>query len=188
MSKLKPTYKVVVLSFVVILLAMSFGCRNAVEGESGFETEDGPKIIFRGGYGNIVIKYQPPPEPIFQVGNATRYLDFNELQKKFGIVEQPLILSYTVKTSVMSASIESNTLDPAFDNEILAVIKSWTYTRWGFGRLRIKIEMARSRVTVDMSGANLADRVPNMSMPRFGEAKDMVAAYGFGKVSQAGID
>lgn len=188
MQKLAITFKIALLSAFVLALTMSFGCKTGLEGESSFETDDGPKIIFRGGYGNIVIKYQPPPEPIFQVGNATRYLDFNELQKKYGIVEQPLIISYTVKTSVMSATVESNTLDPAFDNEVLAVIKSWTYTRWGFGRLRIKVEMARSRVTVDMSGANLADRVPNMSMPRFGEAKDMVAAYGFAKVSQAGVE
>lgn len=139
-------------------------------------------MIFRGGYGNIVIKYQPPPEPIFKVGNATAYLDFNQLQQKYGIVEQPLVISYNVKSSVMSASVEKNTLDPAFDNEVLAIIKSWTYTRWGFGRLKIKVEMARGRVTVDRSFANLADRVPNMSMPKFGDAKDLVAAYGFSKV------
>lgn len=185
---IKLASKIAILLFAVIAIAMSSGCKGGIEGESSFETEDGPKIIFRGGYGNIVIKYQPPPEPIFMIGNATRYLDFNELQQKYGVVEQPLIVSYTVKTSVMSTMVESNTLDPSFDNEVLAIIKSWTYTRWGFGRVRIKVEMARSRITVDMSGANLADRVPNMSMPRFGEPKDMVAAYGFGKISQAGID
>ncbi|GEM_PF-1437478 len=188
MQKLGITFKIALFSALLFALSMSFGCKSGLEGESSFDSEDGPKIIFRGGYGNIVIKYQPPPEPIFMIGNATRYLDFNELQQKYGVVEQPLIISYTVKTSVMSTTVESNTLDPAFDNEILAIIKSWTYTRWGFGRMRIKVEMARSRITVDMSGANLADRVPNMSMPRFGESKDMVAAYGFSKITQAGID
>lgn len=164
------------------LLLSSTGCKTGAEGESYFETADGPKIIFRGGYGNIVIKYQPPPEPIFKVGNATQYIDFNKLQQKFGVVEQPLIISYNVKSSVIGATIESNTLDPSFDNEVMAIIKSWTYTRWGFGRVKVKVEMSRSRITVDLTGANLADRVPNRSMPRFGEAKEMVAAYGFNKV------
>ncbi len=175
---------VVILSSLILLpfLFSSSGCKTGAEGESFFETSDGPKIIFRGGYGNIVIKYQPPPEPIFKVGNATQYIDFNKLQQKYGVVEQPLIVSYNVKSSVIGASIESNTLDPSFDNEIIAIIKSWTYTRWGFGRVKVKVEMARSRITVDLTGANLADRVPNQSMPRFGEAKDMVAAYGFNKV------
>ncbi|RKZ31597.1 hypothetical protein DRQ36_01500 [bacterium] len=172
----------VLMALIAAIALFSPGCEAGTEGESTFECPDGPKIIFRGGYGNIVIKYQPPPEPIFKVGNATQYLDFNNLQLKYGIIEQPLIISYNVKSSVIGASVESNTLDPAFDNEVLAIIKSWTYTRWGFGRLWVKVEMARSRITVDMSGANLADRVPNQSMPRFGEPKEMVAAYGFNKV------
>jgi len=169
-------------SVVLLTLIVISGCRTGIEGESFFETPDGPKIIFRGGYGNIVIKYQPPPEPIFKVGNATQYVDFNKLQQKFGIVEQPLIISFNVKSSVIGATVESNTLDPNFDSEIIAIVKSWTYTRWGFGRMKVKVEMARSRITVDLGGANLADRVPNQSMPRFGEAKEMVAAYGFNKI------
>jgi hypothetical protein len=188
MRKRKLAMNLIILSVTILAIFLMSGCAKRAEGESHFESPDGPKIIFRGGYGNIVIKYQPPPEPIFHIGNATRYVDFNELQQKFGVVEQPLVIAYMVKTSVMSATVESNTLNPAFDNELLAIIKTWTYTRWGFGRMKIKVEMAKSRITVDMSNANLADRVPNMSMPRFGEAKDMVAAYGFGKVTQGGID
>ena len=42
--------------------------------------------------------------------------------------------------------------------------------------------MAKSRITVDLTDASLAEPVPNQSMPRFGEAKDMVASYGFSKV------
>jgi len=173
---------ILVFSLIILPLVFSAGCKKGAEGESFFETPDGPKIIFRGGYGNIVIKYQPPPEPIFKVGNATQYIDFSKLQQKYGVVEQPLVISYNVKSSVIGATIESNTLDPNFDNEVIAIMKSWTYTRWGFGRMKVKVEMARSRVTVDLSGANLADRVANQSMPRFGEAKELVAAYGFNKV------
>jgi len=188
MKNIKLTTLAIIITLLSGFLLSISGCKTGVEGESYFEPPDGPKIIFRGGYGNIVIKYQPPPEPIFKVGNATRYIDFNQLQQKFGIIEQPLVITYHVKSSVMGASIEKNTLDPAFDNEIIAIIKSWTYTRWGFGRMKVKVEMARSRITVDMSGANLADRVPNMSIPKFGEAKDLVAAYGFSKVAQGDID
>ncbi|MCD6501594.1 hypothetical protein J7L01_03250 [bacterium] len=188
MGKNRLTVKLIAAMGVFFAIMLFPGCHAGVEGESHFEPPDGPKIIFRGGYGNIVIKYQPPPEPIFHIGNATRYIDFTELQQKYGVVEQPLIISYNVKTSVMSTTVDQNTLDPAFDNEIIAIIKSWTYTRWGFGRMKIKIEMARNRITVDMSGAKLADRVPNMSMPRFGEAKTMVAAYGFSNITQGHID
>lgn len=167
---------------ILPLIISSTGCKTGAEGESFIETAEGPKIIFRGGYGNIVIKYQPPPEPIFKVGNATQYIDFNQLQQKYGVVEQPLVVSFNVKSSVIGVTIESNTLDPAFDNEVIAIIKSWTYTRWGFGRVKVKVEMARSRISVDLTGASLADRVPNQSMPRFGEARDMVAAYGFNRI------
>jgi len=168
-----------ILIIAIALIVASSACQRRVEGESYFQTEDGPKIIFRGGYGNIVIRYQPPPEPIFKVGNATRYLDFNELYEKYGVIDQPLVISYQVRTSVMSTTIDRNTLSPTFDQEVDAIIRSWTYTRWGGGRLRVRVEMARSRITVDLRNTSLADRVPNMKMPDYGEAKDMVAAHGF---------
>jgi len=180
----KRIISIVLLTAIVMIIS---GCSSGTQGESYFDVPDGPKIIFRGGYGNIVIKYQPPPEPIFKVGNATMYLDFERLRSKYGIVEQPLIVTYNVKTSVRGASFETNTLNPAFDNEIMAIVKSWTYTKWGFGQLKVKVEMARSRITVDMSNCSLADPVANRGMPKFGDPKDMVAAYGFSKVIRGSI-
>ena len=180
------TLLILAAGFIIGLLLVS-SCDTGATGESFVDIPDGPKQIFRGGYGNIVIKYQPPPEPIFKVDNATRYLDFNQLQQKFGIVEQPLVVAYNVKSSVISASIESNTLEPGFDSEVLAVIKSWIYSRWGFGRMKIKVEMSRSRITVDRRGISLADAVPGQSIPTFGELKEMVASYGFNKVIEGNL-
>jgi len=177
---------ILVAGFIIGLILIS-SCDTGTSGESFVDIPDGPKQIFRGGYGNIVIKYQPPPEPIFKVDNATRYLDFNQLQQKYGIIEQPLVVAYNVKSSVVSVSIESNTLEPAFDSEVIAVIKSWIYSRWGFGRMKIKVEMARSRITVDRRGIDLAEPVPGQSVPTFGESKEMVASYGFNKVIEGNL-
>lgn len=172
----------VLLAILIVSVLLISGCGMGSAGESYFDPPDGPKMIFRGGYGNIVIKYQPPPEPIFKIGFASAYLDYDMLYQKYGVVEQPLVITYVVKTSVSGADVRVNTLNPAFDAEVLSIIKSWTYTKWGFGRLKIKIEMAKSRITIDYTDALLAEGVPNQSLPRFGEPKDMVAAYGFGKI------
>ena len=116
------------LALVILPLVLS-GCASGPTGESYFDIPDGPKIIFRGGYGEIVIKYQPPPEPIFKVGNATMFIDFEALRQKYGIVEQPLAISYNVKTSIRFAPAflktfaHSLTVDPVVKTSSKGFIK-----------------------------------------------------------------
>jgi len=165
-----------VLLFVLLLLG---GCGGRASGESYFNLPEGPKLLFRGGYGKITIKYTPPPDPIFRIANATQYIEFSTIKDNYGIPDKPIIVDYSVETSVMNPDIAQKTGNPGFDNYVMKSIQSWVYTRYGIGRVRLMVDVAKKKITVDKSGIVLIEAEKGRPAPKFGNPRDMVRAIGF---------
>jgi hypothetical protein len=177
MKRVRLHLLLIAASLIAALLLSS--CSSGTAGVSGWSTKDDPKNVFRSGYGSITIKYQPPPEPIFKIGNATSYLDFDQLFKKYSVIEEPLVITYMVKTSVTAADITFPSSSPAFNNEIKGIVKSWTYTKWGQGKIKLKIEVGARKITVDMTGLSTTEAQSTTSMPKIGSAKEVIASVGW---------
>lgn len=173
------------INILLILLSLSVlicGCETTT-GESYINLPEGPKILFRGGFGKITIRYTPPPDPIFQIANATEYIEFEYIKKNFGVPDKPFLVEYTVESSVSSFSPIEKTSDPNFNDYIGRVVRSWIYTRYGVGPMRIKIDVPKKRITVDDSQIRLAEQEPGRPAPRKGNVRDMVRQTGFTVVS-----
>ena len=162
---------------VAFALALS-GC-GGESGESYINLPEGPKILFRGGIGKITIRYVPPPDPIFRISNAMEYIEFKYIKDNFGIPDKPLIVEYTVETAVISPIIIQRTSIPQFNDYVLRVLQTWTYTRYGKGPIRISIDVANKRIGVDISQIRLAEQEPGRPAPKLGNVREIVRQTGF---------
>lgn len=165
-------------TIMFFILMLNNGCERA-SGDSYINLPEGPKILFRGGFGKITIRYTPPPDPIFQIANATEYIEFEYVKQNFGVPDKPFLVEYTVESSVSSLSPIEKTSDPNFNDYICRAIRSWIYTRYGIGPMRIKVDVPKRRITVDDSQIRLAEQEPGRPVPRKGNVRDMVRQTGF---------
>ncbi len=161
----------------IALAALVVGC--ARQEESYINLPEGPKILFRGGMGKITIRYTPPPDPIFRISNATEYIEFQYIKDNFGIPDKPIIVEYTVETSVISPIIVQRTNNPQFNDYIVRALQGWIYTRYGRGVMRISVDVAKKRIVVDPSGIKLAQQEPGRPAPRLGNVRELVRQTGF---------
>jgi len=173
--------KIIITSLLALFFILSFtGCKVLTQGgDSYFNLPEGPKIIFRGGYGKITIKYTPPPDPIFKIANATQYIEFDQIKESYGIPDKPMIVEYLVETSVMGISPVQKTANPLFNDYIVKCISSWVYTRFGKGAVRIQIDVAKKKITVDTQGVQLLEAEKGRPTPVIGNARDLVRSSGF---------
>jgi hypothetical protein len=166
----------ILVSFLIILGFT--GCKGQ-SGESYFNLPEGPKIIFRGGFGKITIKYTPPPDPIFKVANATSYIEFDVIKDQFGIPDKPIVVEYLVETSVMSIYPSTATANPRFNDYITKCVQSWVYTRFGKGQMRVMVDVAKKKIVVDTDGIMLLEAEKGRPKPVRGSPRDLVRATGF---------
>ncbi len=171
--------KFITIGLIIILLSIvMLGCASK-GGESYINLPEGPKIIFRGGLGKITLRYTPPPDPIFRIANATDYVEFDIVKESYGIPDKPLIVEYIVDSAVISPSILQRTGSPRFNDYIIRVLQSWIYTRYGYGPIRIKVDVAKKRIEVDLSQIRLIEAEPGKPDPKLGSVRDIVRQTGF---------
>ncbi|MBN2542409.1 hypothetical protein JXI42_06040 [bacterium] len=171
--------KYIAIIFLHILLAgVVISCFEE-SGDSYVNLPEGPKTIFRGGYGKVVIRYFPPPPPIFKVAQASYLIDFDEIKKNYGIPDKPLIVQFLVQTSVMSPIVSQKTANAPFNSYIISVVQSWIYTRYGTGSLKMKIDVAKKKIWVDPTGIKLIEAEPGKPRPSKAPGRQMIAANGF---------
>ncbi len=172
-------YKKQILALLLLLVVISIiGC-GGKSGESYINLPEGPKILFRGGIGKITIRYVPPPDPIFRISNAMEYIEFPFIKENYGIPDKPLIIDYTVENAVISPVIIQRTGNPQFNEYVLRVLQSWTYTRFGKGPMRISVDVAKKRISVDASNIKLAEQEPGRPAPKMGNVRELVKQTGF---------
>ncbi len=172
------TKSIKIALLLALLSLLVLGCGGG-GGESYINLPEGPKIIFRGGLGKITIRYTPPPPPIFRIANATDYIEFNYIKENYGIPDKPIIVEYTVEVSVISPTIIQRTSLPQFNDYIVRVIQGWTYTRFGKGAMRIKVDVAKKRIEVDPGRIVLVEAEAGKEVPRLGNVREMVRQVGF---------
>jgi len=171
--------KILVVALLLLTAFISFiGCGGEY-GESYITIPEGPKILFRGGIGKITIRYVPPPDPIFRISNATEYLEFKIIKDKYGIPDKPLIIEYTVETSVIAPIITQRTGNPQFNDYVQRCLQSWIYTRFGRGVVRISVDVAKKRIVVDVSNIRLSEQEPGRPEPKMGNVRELVKQMGF---------
>ncbi|MCD6594427.1 hypothetical protein DRQ29_05065 [bacterium] len=172
-------YKKLIFAFLLLAGIISIiGCGDK-SGESYINLPEGPKILFRGGIGKITIRYVPPPDPIFRISNAMEYVEFPYIKDNYGIPDKPLIIDYTVENSVIAPVVIQRTSIPQFNDYILRILQSWTYTRFGKGPMRISVDVAKKRISVDVSNIRLAEQEPGRPMPKMGNMRELVKQMGF---------
>ena len=174
---MKYRFLVIILLFITGLVLIS--CDSVEEGESYLNLPTGPKVMFRGGFGKITIRYFPPPPPVFKVAQATQYLEFKEIKNRYGIPDKPLIVEYLVQTSVMSAIVTQRTANSQFNDYAIKTIQSWMYTRFGKGALRVKIDVAKRKIWVDASDIGLIEPEPGKPQPSVASGRQLVKCTGF---------
>ncbi|MBN1756248.1 hypothetical protein JW877_08565 [bacterium] len=173
-------HRIIQLVFLGLILVSFFSLSCTDEsGESYINMPEGPKTVFRGGYGKVVIRYFPPPPPIFKVAQASQYLDFDVIRKDYGIPDKPIVIQYLIQTSVMSPIISQKTANAPFNNYVVSVVQSWIYTRYGTGSLKIKIDVAKKKMWVDADGIKLIDPEPGKPRPTVAPGRQLVASTGF---------
>ena len=179
---MKRAFETSVIAGFLLALLLFVGCGGS-SGESYINLPEGPKILFRGGIGKITIRYTPPPDPIFRISNATEYIEFQTIKEKYGIPDKPLIVEYTVETSVISPIIIQRTNNPQFNDRIIRVLQGWVYTPYGRGPMRISVDMAKKRIVVDANEIRLSEQEPGRPAPKKGNVREMVRQTGFTVVS-----
>jgi len=164
---------------LLALVATVFVSCDIEGGESYVTLPEAPKVIFRGGIGKITIRYVPPPDPIFRISNAMDYIEFKTIKDSYGVPDKPLIIEYTVETSVLYPNIRQRTESPQFNDYALRVVQSWKYTRFGTGSMKVAIDVAKKKITVDASQIRLVDQEPGRPAPKIGNVRELVRQNGF---------
>ncbi len=140
--------------------------------------EDKDKL-FRGGYGVITIRYTPPPPPVFELNNYSDAMEFNKIRTEFGIPDKPVIVDFMVDLTVYNPMLAQKSGNARFDSYVVNAIRTWGYTRYGRGMMKVKIDVPKRRVVVDASGIRLAESEPGKPAPYIGKPRDLVKIFGF---------
>ncbi len=167
--------------YVILFVFLLFSCAKK-SGETIINVpnpiEDKDKI-FRGGYGLVEIVYTPPPPPIFQLNNYAEAIDFDKLKREFGIPDKPVVIEFSVDLTVMSPIIQAKSGNSRFDNHIIDIVKTWGYTRYGRGVIKMSIDMPKRKAIVDPSNIRLAEPEPGKPAPSIAPTRNLVKVFGF---------
>ena len=173
---MKNITKLILLSSLMIIVFS--GCQKET-GDSYFNLPEGPKIIFKGGYGKITIRYTPPPDPVFKVATTPSYIEFDEIKEQYGIPDKPILVKFLVDVSVTGLTVATPTANSRFNDYVQKVAQDWTYTRFGRGQMKMKVDVAKKRITVDASEIGLIEPEKGRPVPIVGNPRDLVKATGF---------
>jgi hypothetical protein len=162
------------------------GCKESDNsGETRFFYKDGPQQKFQAS-AKIVLRYTPPPDPIFRISKATIYLDFDEIKSQIGgIPERPFVAEFQVELGVSNIITKQGTNIPKYDAFCKKAINSWIYTPFGVGTMRISVDMAGKRIIIDPTDVRKKSEFGREG--KMGNPRELVRQMGF-EVVQAKID
>ncbi len=140
--------------------------------------EDEDKI-FRGGYGLITIRYTPPPPPVFELNKYSEAIEFEKVRMEVGIPDKAVILDFAVDLTVYNPIVTQRSGNARFDTYIVNAVRTWGYTRYGRGILKIKVDAPKRKVIVDPSRIRLMESEPGKPAPYIGKPRELVKVYGF---------
>ena len=169
---------IVLFPFLIILLSSCVGQRGETIIDLPKPIEDKDKI-FRGGYGLITIRYTPPPPPVFELNNYSEGIEFDKIRAEIGIPDKAVIIDFTIDLTVYNPHVAQRSGNSKFDAYVMNAVRTWGYTRYGMGTMKLKIDAPKRRVVVDPSGIKLIESEPGKPAPYIGKARKLVKIFGF---------
>jgi len=170
--------KIVTILSVLIVLSSCVGKYGETIIELPKPIEDKDKI-FRGGYGLITIRYTPPPPPVFELNNYSESIEFNKIRTEFGIPDKATIVDFMVDLTVYNPMVTQKSGNAKFDSYVVNAIRTWGYTRYGRGVIKIKIDTPKRKVIVAPRNIKLAESEPGKPPPYVGKVRELVKIFGF---------
>ncbi len=113
------------------------------------------------------------------MATSPSYIEFEEIKNQYGIPDKPIVVKYLVDVSVTGLTVSTPTANSRFNDYVQKMAQDWTYTRFGRGQMKVMVDVAKKRITVDASEVGLVEPEKGRPAPVVGNPRDLVKSTGF---------